>query len=790
MTDKNGHIRPKKMSVPGSITDLVWHHGRDDWPPWVCVTASFRTGRERRDGWRLVFEGADHGVMWVHTGRPSHPDAGAAGFDPSWLERGREYDLVFPTVEGQARPGPEALGLVAGWLSPEEFKELCLSVREAHFSRRHFDLHCGNVLSTLQHVKIIDLGGMEDDLLAGDLARLEVSLWYELARSGPQSIGGEEAAAVLRALEAGEAGLGTLAGRDLNLARILYGLRLGFLKGQRLDLTPREIALAYVSQVLLFQRYYLQDDEPVPESFASVARHWVDHLRRLQDDRAGRSLRPNAASGCEVIDAFASKKEPPFRFHQGTAQFEGERGYALTCYMFAHREFERFRALDLAFPRWEELANRAAREESQTVNLSDKLLNTIERLVLETRCPDFKRILVATEEQFTRVHKNKQVGRDTLREIHRREEKMRDDLHRELARRRERGDLSEGGEALLGRVERGERVIETRLLKFPSNVYFNPLQDRIKELKDFTVFLGIRPSGVGAAPNDLAIIETSRSNPTAELQDVQYAKFEVTLDPKRLTDMARGFDELWKMGVFIGDELAAAPAPAPAPAGTAQVPTPALKAFETYRDKALARAGSVQPVAVVEGCYFDRREDSAEDRLFQLRDSFRLIRHFEELGADRPEVILAALVNNFSQNRSCGRDYCGDALPSDVPVESERLPDWARSVYNENKVDQTWPVHVFHFTETRNRVIRWLKDELKKAPAATPRVEERIASGGVDLYAAGHLSTPIYLGRRRGGSANDSKYKIRCSALLAQHYFDLFETRPEGCPWPDRLLDL
>jgi hypothetical protein len=204
--------------------------------------------------------------------------------------------------------------------------------------------------------------------------------------------------------------------------------------------------------------------------------------------------------------------------------------------------------------------------------------------------------------------------------------------------------------------------------------------------------------------------------------------------------------------------------------------TPASAAFRVYRDRA-GGLGS-RPVAVVEGGYFDRREGDALDRQAQLADSFRLVRYLSELPElHRPEVVLAALVNDLSTSRACGLDFC-EGGPLDPPVAADRLPGWARAIYDEHRAESPWPLHTFSLKTTRNRVIRWLRRQLLPSRSESSPLLERKGPGYTEIYAEGDLPAPLLLARRRQGF----RIAARCSALIAQHYFDLFRRASKLSP--------
>jgi len=164
-------------------------------------------------------------------------------------------------------------------LSIADFQDLCEQLNLClHRNMRQSDLHCGNLLASGGSFKVIDVGDMEMSLLTSDIARLEVSIWFELSK---QFISPEEAKLVIENKEPSD----TLSPKALILSLLIYKLNHGFKEGVLHNNLPEkfEIELAYVTQILLYQRYCLLDGlEKIPPAFSIFAAHW---LRQFRDSR-------------------------------------------------------------------------------------------------------------------------------------------------------------------------------------------------------------------------------------------------------------------------------------------------------------------------------------------------------------------------------------------------------------------------------------------------------------------------------------------------------------------------
>jgi WD40 repeat protein len=150
----------------------------------------------------------------------------------------------------------------------------------------HTDLHCGNVLTAGINLKAIDVGDMDQDLLATDIARLEISLWFELAAN----LTATEARQILHNLALHRLPqTGELSPQAIDFNKLLQSLRDGFQAGLKsndsptatdIHLAENEIELAYVIQILLYQRYSLLDGMTIPPAFNAVAQFWLQRFRR------------------------------------------------------------------------------------------------------------------------------------------------------------------------------------------------------------------------------------------------------------------------------------------------------------------------------------------------------------------------------------------------------------------------------------------------------------------------------------------------------------------------------
>ena len=167
-------------------------------------------------------------------------------------------------------------------LATLDFQALCEKhYSEKHYSQlhldmRHNDLHCGNVLTSGNSFKIIDVGDMKADLIASDIARLEVSLWFEISKRLSE-FSEQVAKTVIENLMIDDVSNTNSLSISTRFSDFLRHLRKGFEVGVQPEKT--EIVLAYVIQILLYQRYSLLDGIKIPPAFNVFARYWIRQFR-------------------------------------------------------------------------------------------------------------------------------------------------------------------------------------------------------------------------------------------------------------------------------------------------------------------------------------------------------------------------------------------------------------------------------------------------------------------------------------------------------------------------------
>lgn len=233
--------------------------------------------------------------------------------------------------------------------------------------------------------------------------------------------------------------------------------------------------------------------------FRRAKNSWEFQVTADEEDEAGY---------CEFLNRFRSRLESPLSFKTGQARVDGERAYRLLRYMFDFETFDRFVALDLAFPRWEEWLS----GDQQVVNVTLDILDSIESVIRDARCTDFRRIWVVKESQLLPRLAKMVVSH--------------------MADRQKKLNLKE----------------ETRILIFPENhqesaAAFKRLVKSIGELRDFALF--------ASAGRGLAIVETGLARPQSDPSRTP-TECELVVAEDAIAARLKAFEELWKISRPLG----------------------------------------------------------------------------------------------------------------------------------------------------------------------------------------------------------------------------------------------
>lgn len=404
-----------------------------------------------------------------------------------------------------------------------------------------------------------------------------------------------------------------------------------------------------------------------------------------------------------------------------------DRAYKLLLYMFKYESFRQFRAFDLAFERWEELLKQ---DLFQTFNVSNEIFDSVDRLLDEGRCPDFRRILVVTFDQL-----KKPSSTETLRRFLEQEE--------------------------VWRAQCGGVTVETRLVLYP-DASSRETRDWIRQLHDFALFTGDQEA--------IAIIETTLTSPTDQ---VSSPEFVIATSPDTATRLAGAFDGFWRSSLSLTQVLARLEALTV----EGEDQRPPVRAHSIFTDACPELDEDC--AIVIEAGYLDLRAPSDGDRMVHLDDAFWLLENIQKPCAQaNAPILLEAFVNDFSTVNVCQITACSPAGDlqdlqdlQDLENRDQLICDLQAGLRRQytfyNIIENDFAL--FGMRSTRNAVTRTVSRALKSGRPGI--IEQQLGDTTVDIYADSYTEH-ILLGYR---DAQSSAIVPRCAALMAQHYRDLYE---------------
>ncbi|MBS0659948.1 MAG: nucleotide-binding protein [Verrucomicrobia bacterium] len=422
------------------------------------------------------------------------------------------------------------------------------------------------------------------------------------------------------------------------------------------------------------------------------------------------------------------------------AKVDLKRAYRFLLYMFRSEDFDTFRALDLAFHRWEEIlgASLGASGQAasgQAINISSEIIKACTSLFSRGKCKLFRRILVIDSEMLRNAGSLHILSR--LREI---EEDW--------------------------RLAWADLNVETRVLPWFKDR--NPgTQSRIASLHDFAAF--------SSEHHRLAIVETTLTAPT---DNSAVPECEIRTDAEQVDRLQDAFDRLWEVEAKPIREILHQWKEVPRRRVPPPATSPAIKAKEYF----LQHHYDIRsPCAVIiEVGYFDARTYSDGDRFEHVDDALWLrdeLRHM--LHSVRDRILLDTFINDLAAP-VCGYECAQSSLLRSSGDRDSTLSPWREMLMqNVQFADLREDWELYSMNSTRNRFAERLKKLLKQKCAG-------LSVGGVaakDQYFAETDTGRIVVGHRgeKGGIVP------RCSGLMAQHYFDLATTACNRIPLIEEL---
>lgn len=441
---------------------------------------------------------------------------------------------------------------------------------------------------------------------------------------------------------------------------------------------------------------------------------WVRATNEL-DDRAAMGL-----ADCGYLVRYVDHEEPSLIGVGRNTTISYERAYRLLIYMLQNEKFKDYMAFDLAFERWDELLRQ---NHMQTCNIANEIFESMTSLFSHHGCENFRRIIVISSDQL----KSKTAAQ------------------------------------ILGKFQEQETAwkFQYKGLNVETKVYIYPdkqsieTRRKIQKLHDFALFSDKKES--------LAIVETTLTAPTDSIVAIPECQVVTAID--RLETLKKGFEHFWLSSQKISSILTVN-----SEKQTGVVGQPAQEAFNRFNT--ICSSKTEQCAIVIETGYFDLRTPHDEDRLQYIDDAFWLFEAVQKSCSNiKGSIFLDAFINNFTSNNVCNIKACGENM--DFEIKDNRatmIHDLLCMISQKYTKYDLNPENfeVFDMRKTRNKVTDVIKRALRKQISGI--YEENCYDTIVNIN-IDNDSEHINIGYR-----DTDTYKITplCTALMAQHYFDLY----------------
>lgn len=423
---------------------------------------------------------------------------------------------------------------------------------------------------------------------------------------------------------------------------------------------------------------------------------------------------------CGYLVRYVSHEEPPLIGVDRNTTVNYERAYKLLIYMLQKEKFKDYMAFDLSFERWGELL---CQNHMQTCNIANEIFESMTRLFYDHRCDNFRRILIVSPDQL-----NSKIAVQVLGKFQ----------EQETAWRLQYKDLK----------------VETKVYIYPDK---NSPETRrkIQQLHDFALFYDQKES--------LAIVEMT----TSPIDYIENPESLIITAHHELEIKKNGFEDFWRASKKISSLLTVN-----SEEQAVTVGQPAQEAFNRFNK--VCRSKTEQCAIVIETGYFDLRTPNDEDRLQYIADAFWLFEAVQNSCSNiEGSIFLDVFINDFKSKNVCNIKACGEDIDFEeknnrASIIHELLCVISRKYTSYNLNPENF--EVFGMRKTRNKVTEVIKKALRNETSGI--YEKNYYDTIVDICITNDAEH-INIGYR---DTTTDTYKITplCTALMAQHYFDLY----------------
>lgn len=429
------------------------------------------------------------------------------------------------------------------------------------------------------------------------------------------------------------------------------------------------------------------------------------------------------------FERFYDNMEPDLRKLKDEAEIDYNRSFNLLLYMFREESFKEFRALDLAFNRWEEVFKDDDKVSSQITNYSKDIISSVKLLIRTGRCTNFRRILALPIGSIT------PQTRRILEKMQHAENEVKDLLKKKNI----------------------NGINETRILNVDPLSY----SSEFRQYNDFALFTG--------EDEEFAIIERSLTKPNITPDSPLCI---ISKNKSKLKSRKDFFDLLWDSEAvpieqFIKENFQ------DDKSNTVQ------KAFieiEEFYGSNVERLKQVS--VVVETAYIELSRLADKRRKAHMERAFELIEKISTLHLSKKALYVCSFINDFKPRLNeieCIDEFCGinETDPDKFRLQKSEVAEELKKRNNSIEISPG-SVGTFLMQETRKKAEKTLRSVLlqedkKKYFEFDPR-----PGGGRDIRLVVRNGLDIDLGYDKSDGPK-SQIVPNCALLMAQHYYDLFK---------------
>lgn len=413
------------------------------------------------------------------------------------------------------------------------------------------------------------------------------------------------------------------------------------------------------------------------------------------------------------------------------------RSFNLLLYMFINNTFKEFRALDLAFNRWEEVFKDNDKVSSQITNYSKDIISGVKSLIKDGRCTNFRRILALP------IGSNTPQTRRILEKMKEAENEVKN-----ILKKHDKNGIN-----------------ETRVL----NV--NPLthSSEFKQHNDFAIFTGLN--------EEFGIVEITLTKPDTIPENPICI---ILKDENKLKSRKVFFDRLWEnecvtISKFINENF------------QDDLSDTVHKAFLELANTYKKPEEELKNVSIiVETAYIELFRVGDKRRRAHIERAFELVEKIFSLKPPKDNIYICSFINDFKPKRAydteCIDEFCEIEETDPNKFRQLKIEVAEELKKRNNSIDiNEGSVGTFLMTKTREIAEKTLRSSLLQIDKKKYFEFENRPSGGRDI----NIEIKKGFGMNLGYDKNERGKLViipNCALLMAQHYYDLYKAAHDKNP--------